>query len=150
MRSSNGFSLTFVYKTSCTVSICSFFCSPRLCSPIFCHTLPCLPLRSLPLLAFVRASQLHRCCRCRSKPAHRSQHQHTVQHAPLCATASYSHDKCTADGLNYKIVAQKKGHTRIGSGAVRNFHCRIIRSRRAPNILLSRRAQDPQIRVAAL
>ena len=46
-----------------------------------------------------------------------------------------------------------------GSGAVRNFHCHINRSRRAPKIsqsrraphsLLSRRAQDPQIKVAAL
>ena len=37
-----------------------------------------------------------------------------------------------------------------GSGAVRSFHRRISRSRRAPHSLLGRRAQDPHIRVAAL
>ena len=36
-----------------------------------------------------------------------------------------------------------------GSGAVRRFHRSISRSRRAPHSVLSRRAEDPQVRVAA-
>ena len=52
---------------------------------------------------------------CRSSLAHRSQHQHSAQHAPLCATTSHSHDTCTADVMSYKIVAQKSGHTRTVS-----------------------------------
>ena len=42
-------------------------------------------------------------------PDHRSQHQHTVQHAPHCATAPRSSDVCTADVLRSKIAAQKSG-----------------------------------------
>ena len=39
---------------------------------------------------------------CELYPDHRSQYQHTVQHAPLCATASHLHDACTVAVLRSK------------------------------------------------
>ena len=49
-------------------------------------------------------------------PDHGSQHQHTVQHAPLCATASHLHGRVHRRRfLRSKIAAQKSGHTRTGA-----------------------------------
>ena len=93
---------------------------------------------------------------------------HTVL-APLPATERCFTCACTSDVLSSSCVYEKVCKTLThGGGAVRNFHYRISRSRRAPNIsrsrrasnisrsrraphsLLSRRAQDPQIRTAPL
>ena len=61
---------------------------------------------------------------CQPYPDHRSQHQHTVQHAPHSATAPDLHDACTVDVLRSKKLLRKRVVTLAhGSVAVISVHC---------------------------